>query len=53
MFYHFISGGNLPWSGVKDSDRRMRYLKVFAIKDKIDMAYIAYGHPREFEIYTR
>jgi hypothetical protein len=53
MFYHFISGGNLPWAGIKDPDRQMRYLKVFAIKDKTDLSMIAYGHPREFEIYTR
>jgi hypothetical protein len=53
MFYHFISGGNLPWAGVKDSDRDMRYLKVFAIKEKMDMSMVAYGHPHEFEIYTR
>ena len=53
VFYHFISGGNLPWSGIKDEDRHVRYHKVFAVKDKTDLSKIAPGHPREFEIYTR
>ena len=53
MFYHFISGGSLPWAGIKDDDRQIRYHKVFTIKEQTDLSMVGRGHPREFEIYTR
>ena len=53
MFYHFISGGQLPWAGIKDSDRKKRYAKVFFIKEDTDVSKLGPGHPREFDLYMR
>ena len=53
MFFHFLSGGQLPWAGIKDGERRKRYQKVFIIKDKADLTMIGPGHPREFDLYMR
>ena len=53
MFYHFVSGGTLPWAGIKDENRAKRYDAVFQIKRNTDLALLGPGHPREFEIYTR
>ena len=53
MFFHFLSGGQLPWAGIKDGERKRRYQKVFIIKDKAELTLIGPGHPREFDQYMR
>ena len=53
VFYHFLSRGNLPWMGIKDENRTLRYHKVFQLKEQADLAMLCDGQPREFEIYTR
>ena len=53
MFYHFVSGGTLPWAGIKDENRAKRYDAVFQIKRNTNLALLGPGHPHEFEIYTR
>ena len=53
MFYHFVSGGTLPWAGIKDENRAKRYDAVFKIKRNTNLALLGPGHPYEFEIYTR
>ena len=53
MFYHFISGGQLPWAGIKDSDRKKRYAKVSLIKEDTEVCKLGPGHPREFDLYMR
>ena len=53
MFYHFVSGGTLPWAGIKDENRAKRYDAVFQIKRNTNLASLGSGHPHEFEIYTR
>ena len=53
MFYYFLSGGNLPWQGVKSSNVKKRYQLIGQIKEDTKLATLGYGHPREFETYTR
>ena len=53
MFFYFLSGGNLPWQGVKSSNVKKRYQLIGQIKEDTKLATLGYGHPREFETYTR
>ena len=53
MFYYFLHNGNLPWQGVKSSNVKKRYQMIGQIKEETKLATLSYGHPREFEVYTR
>ena len=53
MFYYFLSGGMLPWQGVKSSNVKKRYQLIGKIKEETKLSVLGYGHPREFELYTK
>jgi len=53
MFYNFVSGGQLPWAVIKESDRKKMYAKVFFIKENTDVSTLGPGHPPEFDLYMR
>ena len=53
MFFYFLTGGNLPWQGVKSSNIKQRYQLIGQIKEDTKISTLGYGHPREFETYTR
>ena len=53
MFYHFISGGNLPWVVAHDENNKSRYEQVLNLKETIDLSMTEYGQPREFDLYAR
>ena len=40
MFYHFVSGGTLPWAGIKDENRAKRYDAVFQIKRNTSINFL-------------
>ena len=53
LLFYFLSGGNLPWQGVKSSNIKKRYQMIGQIKEDTKLSSLGYGHPPEFEIYTR
>ena len=53
LFYYFLSGGMLPWQGVKTSNVKKRYQLIGKIKEETKLSSLGYGHPREFEIYFK
>ena len=53
MHYYLLSDGNLPWQGVKGSSIKKRYQMIGQIKEETKLSTLGYGHPREFEIYTK
>ena len=53
MFYYVLSGGNLPWQGVKCENVRKRYQMIGQIKAETKLGVLGSGHPWEFEVYTR
>ena len=53
VFYYFLSGGNLPWQGVKCEDIRRRYQIIGHIKEETSVAEMGRLYPWEFSIYLR
>ena len=53
MFYHFISGGNLPWAVARNENNKIRYGYVLNLKETIDLSMTEYGLPREIDLYAR
>ena len=53
VFYYFLSGGCLPWQGIKVEDGRKRYVIIGRIKEQTDISELGQNFPWEFGVYLR
>lgn len=53
VFFYFLSGGVLPWQGVKCEDIRKRYQIIGHIKEETSINELGLNYPWEFSVYLR
>lgn len=53
MYVYFLTGGKLPWSGLKANDESDRLVKVGQKKEQIPIDALCKGLPDEFPSYLR
>lgn len=54
VFFYFLTGGNLPWQGIKSTDDgRKRYQIIGRIKEQTEITDLCNNHPWEFGVYLR
>ena len=53
VFFYFLTGGKLPWQGVKCDDIRKRYQIIGQIKEDTRISELGNRFPWEFSLYLR
>lgn len=53
VFFYFLSGGRLPWQGIKCEDIRKRYQIIGNIKEETRVSDLGQKYPWEFSLYLR
>ena len=53
VFFYFLTGGKLPWQGIKCDDIRKRYHIIGHIKEETSVQNLGRNYPWEFTVYLR
>ena len=53
VFIYFLTGGSLPWQGVRSDDGRKRYQIIGKIKEETDIPELCQNYPWEFRVYLQ
>ena len=53
VFFYFLTGGKLPWQGVKQEDAKKRYQIIANIKEETRISELGNRFPWEFSLYLR
>ena len=53
VFLYFLTGGTLPWQGIRSDDGRKRYQVIGKIKEETDINTLCQNYPWEFCVYLK
>ena len=48
VFVYFLRGGKLPWQGLQVKSKKMKYRRIYEVKQKTKLSELCAGHPPEF-----